>query len=93
MTLFFYTLAFTAFSGLGVTFLNSESLLAVCFFVFLALCLQNSAPVCQGLQHDTQAVHAALLQGMLDSKRKTSAKIERLAKQSQLLASIKALTT
>jgi hypothetical protein len=89
----FYTLAFTLLSGLGVTFLNSESLLAVCFFIFLAFCLHNSKPFSQSLLDSTEEIHTRLLSCYVDSANNNMVtKKEKLAKKSMLLASIKALT-
>jgi len=85
---------FTVLSGFGVLFLNSETLLAFCFFIFLAFCLHHSTPFYQNLQQSTEAVQTALLRGNIHgSKLNVVAKKEKLAKLSQLLASIKALTT
>jgi hypothetical protein len=91
--IFFYLLAIILFGGLGVTFLNSESLLAFCFFIFFAFCSQNSASLSQSLQHSTEAVRTALLCHMIQaSKQNLVAKTKRLAKQTQLLASVHVLT-
>ena len=44
MNSFIYVAALLALSGLGIYFLNSESLLALCFFIFVGLILRYSEP-------------------------------------------------
>jgi hypothetical protein len=70
MTIYYiYTLGFVALSGLGIVFLNPESILAFCFFIFFALILQNAQSAGQSLEDTRQAVQAELVSCMLDAQK------------------------
>jgi hypothetical protein len=65
MTIFyFYALSFIALSGFGIVFLNAESILAACFFIFFAFILQNAGPAVEGLDTSRQAIGQQLASSM-----------------------------
>lgn len=57
-----------AFSGFGIVFLNAESILALCFFIFFGLILQNADSASEGLEETRQGVQEALASGMIDGQ-------------------------
>ena len=60
LTNFFYLLAFIALSGYHVTFLNPESILAICFFIFFLLIVNNSSAVIETLDDYKQGLNSQL---------------------------------
>lgn len=63
-----YQFAFFALSGLGLTFLNPESILALCFFIFFTVILQNSESISAGLEISRQAIEADLVELMINEE-------------------------
>lgn len=69
MTIFyFYALSFIALSGFGIVFLNAESILAACFFIFFAFVLQNAGPAAEGLDTTRQAIQKQLTCSMYEGQ-------------------------
>jgi hypothetical protein len=74
---------------LALSFWSSESLLALCFFIWLVLCLDNSAQLTQTLQHRIDTVHEALHSGYVSSfHRYVLAQRQTEENKSQMLISI-----
>lgn len=70
MTIYYiYSLCFIALSGLGVVFLNAESILAFCFFVFFALMVQNASSAGESLSQTRLAIQTELVSCMLDAQK------------------------
>jgi hypothetical protein len=70
MTIYYlYAFFCILFSGLGIVFLNAESILALCFFLFLAILLQNSDSLTQGLENTRQTIQSELQKDMLIGQR------------------------
>lgn len=67
--IFIFSLSLVALSGLGVVFLNSESILALCFFVFFALCLQNATSAGESLSQTRNAIQNECVSCMLDAQK------------------------
>ena len=67
--LYFYVLSFIALSGFGIVFLNAESILAACFFIFFALVLRNAGPAAEGLDTTRQAIADQLASSMYEGQR------------------------
>lgn len=87
-----YIIALLALSGLGITFANAESLLALCFFIFLALIINNSEPIGESLAQSRQAVQAELLSCMIDGEKVGfTTKRLNIFHQTQLLAGLKTM--
>lgn len=93
MTVFYiYSLCFVALSGLGVVFLNAESILAFCFFVFFALILQNAGSAGESLKQTRQAIQAELISCMVESQKHDAGKQQlHIFQKMQLLGAIKNL--
>lgn len=89
----YYITIFTALSGLGVVFLNSEAILAVCFFIFFALIIQNSGSISGSLEEQKQSIRAELVSCMIDGE-KQSIQCKQLLcyKKAQLLACLEHVT-
>lgn len=87
---FYYILAFTALSGFGIVFFNPESVLALCFFIFFALIVQNSDSISTTLDEQKQGIKAELVNNMIDAEKQTVT-IQKLLcyKKMQLLAGVK----
>lgn len=60
----YYIIALIALSGLGIVFLNSESILAICFFIFVWLIMQND-PVSASLEEQKQSIRSELISCMI----------------------------
>ena len=89
---YIYSLCFVALSGLGIVFLNAESILAFCFFVFFGLIVQNSGSAGESLSQTRNAIQAELVSCMLegqkhDAEKQTCAIFQKM----QLLSAIKSL--
>lgn len=93
MTIYYiYSLCFLALSGLGIVFLNPESILALCFFIFFTLILQNADSAGQSLEDTRQAIQAELVSCMLDAQKHEANKQQlHLFQKTQLITSIKYL--
>lgn len=93
MTIYYiYSLCFIALSGLGVVFLNAESILAFCFFVFFALIVQNASSAGESLSQTRQAIQAELVCCMLDAQKHDAGKQTlNIFQKMQLLHSVKSL--
>lgn len=90
---FYYILAFTALSGFGIVFLNAESILALCFFLFFALIVQNSESISATLDEHKHSIKFELVNYMIDGQ-KHAVTNQRLAcyKKAELLTSVKYVT-
>lgn len=87
-----YGLAFLGLSGLGVVYLNPESILALCFFIFFGLILQNSDSAGQSLETTRQALRDELVRGMLENQRHgASLQLNGLWQSLQLNAGLKVI--
>ena len=88
----YYAIAFIALSGLGVVFFNAESILALCFFVFVGLIMQND-PVSATLEEQKQAIRSELIGCMIDfEKHFINSKKALCYKKLQLISSLKEIT-
>lgn len=68
---YIYVLAFTALSGLGIVFLNPESILAFCFFLFFYLIIVNSDAISTSLNEQKQTLRSQLLTTMIHGQTAT----------------------
>ena len=69
MTIFyFYAISFMALSGVGIVFLNAESILAACFFIFFALIVRNADSAVEGLDMTRQGVRKQLAECMYETQ-------------------------
>lgn len=88
----YYIIAFIALSGLGVVFFNAESILALCFFIFVALIMQND-PISATLEEQKQAIRSELVSCMIDGQRFfITSKKAICYKKLQLIGSLKHIT-
>lgn len=62
---YYYLLVLTSLSGLGIVFLNSESILTVCFFVFCFFMMRNSHSMSSSLHEQKQTIRAGLANCMI----------------------------
>jgi hypothetical protein len=86
---FYYILAIIAFSGFGIIFLNAESILALCFFIFVALIIQND-PVSASLEEQKRTVRSEFISCMLHGEKDfVQSKKTLIYKKVQLLDSLK----
>jgi hypothetical protein len=89
----YYIIAFTALSGLGIVFLNAESILAFCFFVFVALIVKYD-PLSSALEEQRRIIRSDLMNCMIDGEIKlVSSKKILCFKKAQLLASLEHMTS
>ena len=89
----YYITIFTALSGLGIIFLNSEAILAVCFFIFFALIVQHSGPISGMLEEHKQSVRAELVCCMIDGEKQSIQSKQLLCyKKAQLLTCLEHVT-
>ena len=56
ITIFYLSLGLITFSGFGVIFLNEETILAICFFIFLYIIIQNSDGVNQNIKKKKKTI-------------------------------------
>ena len=90
--IFSFSLSFVALSGLGVVFLNSESILAVCFFIFFACLLQNATSAGESLSQTRRAIQSELVSCMLDAQKHNAAQKQvSLFQKMQLLKCLSSL--
>lgn len=76
MTIFYiYALSCIALSGYGIVFLNAESILAVCFFIFFTLLLRNASA--EGLDTTRQAIKNQLASCMYQGQYDSAKRLER----------------
>ena len=66
---YIYVMCFVGLSGLGIVFLNAESILAVCFFIFLGLILQNGEWVGESLEETRKNIKSEFLTEMVKGQR------------------------
>lgn len=87
---YIYALAFSALSGLGIVFLNPESILALCFFLFFYLIIVNSDAISTSLNEQKQNLRSQLLTTMIDGQTATlKSRKNHFYKKSALLNCIK----
>lgn len=65
---YIYPVCLVALSGLGVVSFNEESILALCFFIFVTLVFQNSDAAVEALEETRSGIKKQLTQGMLDQQ-------------------------
>lgn len=65
LTILYFSLGLITFSGFGILFLNEETILAVCFFIFLFLGIQNSDVASQTLEEQKSAIRWELLSTLI----------------------------
>nr|QHD44995.1 ATP synthase subunit 4 [Bryopsis plumosa] len=84
----YYIIALITLSGLGIVFLNSESILAICFFIFVSLIVQND-PVSASLEEQKQSIRSELISCMIHGSM-DKINLQKLVcyKRIQLLASL-----
>ena len=56
ITILYFFLAIITLSGFGIIFLNEESILAICFFIFLFLVVKNSSTVYEALVEQKEVI-------------------------------------
>jgi hypothetical protein len=87
----YYVIAFIALSGLGVVFFNAESILSLCFFIFVGLIMQND-PVSATLEEQKQAIRSELIGCMIDfEKQFINSKKALCYKKLQLISSLNSI--
>jgi hypothetical protein len=87
-----YVLIFLSLSGFGVVFLNPESILALCFFIFFALILRYGDGARQSLDSSRDGVREELVRGLLESQgHDAQLSLTRLHQKAQLLDGLKVL--
>ena len=90
---FYYILTFTALSGFGVVFLNAESILALCFFIFFALIVQNSESITSTLDEHKQSIKSECVKLMIDGEKHAVINQKLVSyKKGQLLSSVPYIT-
>lgn len=68
-TFLYIILGIIALSGFGILFLNSESILAICFFIFFFLLIQNSDLVNQTLDSQKEGIKVELLSSLIEGQK------------------------
>lgn len=87
-----YALTFLSLSGFGVVYLNPESILALCFFIFFALILRSGDGARQSLDASRDGVRETLVRGLLESQgRDAQHAVSGLHQKDQLLAGLRSL--
>nr|YP_025787.1 ATP synthase F0 subunit b [Tupiella akineta]AAQ18746.1 ATP synthase F0 subunit b [Tupiella akineta] len=69
LTLLYLSLGLITLSGFGILFLNEETILAICFFIFLYLIIQNSDVVSQALNEQKEAIRSELLTSLIKGQK------------------------
>lgn len=86
MTLYYiYTLCFFALCGYGIVFLNHESILAVCFFIFLALLCRYGHSAGSSLENTRCAMFDELSRCMIQSQETAAAEMRAALHQKKRL--------
>lgn len=89
----YYIIAFIALSGLGIVFFNAESILAICFFIFIALIMHND-PISPTLEEFKQGIKVELISCMIDGQKHfINSKKALIYKKLQLISSLKNIIT
>lgn len=65
----YYLLAFIGFTGYGVLFLNAESILALCFFIFFGLIVQKSDAISATLDEQKLSIKTQLVNLMIHGQK------------------------
>ena len=87
-----YALTFLSLSGFGVVYLNPESILALCFFIFFALGLRYGDGARESLDSSREGLRDELVRGLLESQgRDTQHNRTQLIQKDQLLSGLKLL--
>lgn len=68
-TILYLSLGIITLSGFGILFLNEETILAICFFVFLFLVIQNSDVASQTLSEQKEAIKSELLTSLIQGQK------------------------
>lgn len=93
-TVFYLALAFISLCGFGVVFLNEESILAVCFFIFLFLMIRNSDPLSDTLKDLKQSIRSGLITSLIQAEWQIlKTRTLTCEKKRQLLNSTNAMTS
>ena len=74
-TLLYLTLGIIGLSGFGILFLNEESILALCFFIFFYLILQHSSGATSALDEQIRSYHTLLAVLIKGQKKAKNAKV------------------
>jgi hypothetical protein len=69
LTLFYFALGLVTLSGFGILFLNEETILAICFFIFLYLVIQNSELASQALNEQKELIKGELLTSLIKGQK------------------------
>lgn len=69
LTILYLSLGLITLSGFGVLFLNEETILAICFFIFLFLIIQNSDAASQALNEQKEAIRSELLTSLIEGQK------------------------
>jgi Mitochondrial ATP synthase B chain precursor (ATP-synt_B) len=90
---YFYILVFACLSGFGIVFLNPESILAMCFFIFFALIVQNSEYISATLDEHKHSIKSELVDNMVHGEKQTAVTRKLMCyKKAQLLTGIQHVT-
>jgi hypothetical protein len=69
LTLLYFSLGIVILSGFGILFLNEETILAICFFIFLYLIIQNSELASQALNEQKELIRGELLTSLIEGQK------------------------
>jgi len=69
LTIFYASLGLIALSGFGILFLNEETILAICFFIFLYLLIQNSDAASEAIESQKEVIRLELLTSLVKGQR------------------------
>nr|YP_010733809.1 ATP synthase F0 subunit b [Gayralia brasiliensis]YP_010733838.1 ATP synthase F0 subunit b [Monostroma nitidum]WEG93080.1 ATP synthase F0 subunit b [Gayralia brasiliensis]WEG93109.1 ATP synthase F0 subunit b [Monostroma nitidum] len=64
-TILYFSLGLITLSGFGILFLNEETILAICFFIFLYLIIKNSDVISETLYSQKAVKKAELLTSLI----------------------------
>lgn len=68
-TLLYFSTGLIALSGFGILFLNEETILAFCFFVFVYLMIRNSEAASLALDEQKSIIKSELLDSLIKGEK------------------------
>nr|AOC61529.1 ATP synthase F0 subunit beta [Gloeotilopsis planctonica] len=69
LTILYFSLGLVTLSGFGILFLNEETILAICFFIFLYLMIANSDMASQALNEQKEVIRGELLESLIKGQK------------------------
>jgi Mitochondrial ATP synthase B chain precursor (ATP-synt_B) len=69
LTILYFSLGLVTLSGFGILFLNEETILAICFFIFLYLIIVNSDMASQALNEQKEIIRGELLDSLIKGQK------------------------